>query len=477
MRMTSLRIRLIVLMGLAVVLAALLQGALAYRNALEEADTLFDYQMRQTALALRAGLPVDARAAAPLLPPEDENHEFIVQVWTNEGLRIFESAFGAALPQVAVLGFADVPVRGTTYRVFSLQSPAQVIQVAQNLQVRRHMARTLAWRTVWPIALLAPLLALAVWWLVGHALRPVERVRRELAERGAASLAPVHDTDLPQEVQPLVQELNLLFARVQQAFESQQHFVADAAHALRSPLQALKLQLQGLQRAPDEAARQQAQQRLAAGIDRAAQLVDQLLLLAREDAQRGPGGGLAAGVRADAGQAQAAAPADLAALVAQQLADLAVTAQAQGVDLGLAEGSAPSAWVQGEAASLQVLLRNLLDNAVKYTPAGGQVDVRLALLPATADHGAQVELRVDDSGPGIPAAERARALERFVRAEGAAASGVPGSGLGLAIVQTIAQRQGAQVELLESASLGGLCVRVCWPAAQGGMERGSVGAL
>lgn len=457
MKATSLRIRLIVLMGLAIVLAALLQGALAYRNALEEADTLFDYQMRQTALALRAGLPVDAHAASPLLPPEDENHEFIVQVWTNEGLRIFESAFGAALPQMAVLGFADVPVRGTTYRVFSLQSPAQVIQVAQNLQVRRQMARTLAWRTVWPIALLAPLLALAVWWVVGHALRPVERVRRELAGRSAASLAPVHEADLPQEVQPLVRELNLLFARVQQAFESQQHFVADAAHALRSPLQALKLQLQGLQRAPDEAARLRAQQRLAAGIDRAAQLVDQLLLLAREDAQQ-------------AARSSAAPVVDLAPLVAQQLVDGAASAQAQGVDVGLAEGSAPTARVQAEPASLQVLLGNLLDNAIKYTPAGGQVDVRLALLPASADGPAQVELRVEDSGPGIPAAERARALERFVRAEGAAASGVPGSGLGLAIVQTIAQRQGAQVELLESATLGGLCVRVCWPAVQSGVS-------
>jgi two-component system OmpR family sensor kinase len=453
MKTTSLRFRLIVLMGLAIVLAALLQGALAYRNALAEADALFDYQMRQTALALRAGLPVDARAASPLLPPEDENHEFIVQVWTNEGLRIFESAFGAALPQMAVLGFADVPVRGTTYRVFSLQSPAQVIQVAQNLQVRRQMARTLAWRTVWPIALLAPLLALAVWWVVGHALRPVERVRRELAGRSAASLAPVAEAGLPQEVQPLVQELNLLFARVQQAFASQQHFVADAAHALRSPLQALKLQLQGLQRAPDEAAHQRAQQRLAAGIDRAAQLVDQLLLLAREDAQQGA-------------RSSPAPVVDLAPLVAQQLADLAASAQAQGVDLGLAEGSAAAANVRAESASLQVLLGNLLDNAIKYTPTGGQVDVRLALLPAVPDSPAQVELRVEDSGPGIPAVERARALERFVRADGAAASGVPGSGLGLAIVQTIAQRQGGQVELLESAALGGLCVRVCWTAVQ-----------
>lgn len=450
----SLRVRLVVLMGVAIVLAALVQGGLAYRNALQEADTLFDYQMQQTALALRAGLPVDARAASPLLPPEDENHEFIVQVWTNEGLRIFESAFGASLPQMAVLGFADVPARGTTYRVFSLQSPAQVIQVAQDLRVRSRMAQSLAWRTVWPIALLAPLLALAVWWVVGHSLAPVRRVQRELAGRGAQSLEPVAETGLPPEVLPLVQELNLLFARVQQAFESQQHFVADAAHALRSPLQALKLQLQGLQRASDDAARHTAMQRLASGIDRSAQLVDQLLLLAREDAQASP-----------ANTASPAPVLDLAPLVAQQLMDMAATAQAQGVDLGLAEGSTPVARVRAEPASLQVLLRNLVDNAVKYTPAGGQVDVQLLHRPATGDQPAQVLLRVEDSGPGIPAAERARAMERFVRAEGAAASGVQGSGLGLAIVQTIAQRQGASVQLEASERLGGLCVQVAWPEA------------
>ena len=134
---SSLGARLLLFIGAAIALVALLQGALAYRNALEQTDTLFDYQMQQTAFALRAGLPVDAKGRPQGTPPEDENNDFIVQVWTNEGLRIFESALDAALPQMAVLGFADVPARGTTYRVFSLQTRALVIQIAQDMRVRK----------------------------------------------------------------------------------------------------------------------------------------------------------------------------------------------------------------------------------------------------------------------------------------------------------------------------------------------------
>ena len=251
----SLRMRLLVFLLAAIVLAGAVQGALAYRGALDEADALFDYHMQQTALALRAGLPVDAQGLGPSVNPEDENHEFIVQVWTNEGLRIFESAVGAALPQIAVLGFANVQARGGTYRVFSMQTRSQVIQVAQNMAARRDMARSLALRTLAPLAIMAPLLVLAVWWGVSRSLAPVERVRRQLAQRQADDLSPVSDAQLPDEVQPLVSELNLLFERVQRAFDAQEHFVADAAHELRSPLAALRLQLQGLQRAGDDAAR------------------------------------------------------------------------------------------------------------------------------------------------------------------------------------------------------------------------------
>lgn len=432
--LSSLRARLLVFLLAAIVLAGCVQGLLAYRGALAEADALFDYHMQQTALALRSGLPVDARGLGPGLEPEDENHEFIVQVWTNEGLRIFESAVGAALPQIAVLGFTDVQARGGTYRVFSLQTRSQVIQVAQNMAVRRSMARTLALRTLAPLAAMAPLLALAVWWGVRRSLAPVERVRRQLAQRQADDLSPVSDAQLPDEVQPLVGELNLLFERVQHAFDAQQHFVADAAHELRSPLAALRLQLQGLQRAGahDDAARAAAIERLSAGIDRATRLVEQLLALARQEAGGAP-----------------AEPVDLRAVAQLALADVAPAAQARQMDLGLLDSETVT--VPGNAEALRMLARNLLDNAIKYTPPGGRVDVQVRAVDGHA------ELTVEDSGPGIPPEHRERALQRFVRVTGDAA---PGSGLGLAIVQAVAQAHGASVALDASPRLGGLRVTV-----------------
>ncbi len=432
----SLRVRLLGLLLVVVLLAAALQGVLAYRSALAEADALFDYQMQQTALALRAGLPLNVQGSDVRGPVEEGGAELVIQVWTNEGLRIFESAFGTALPQVAVLGFANVQARGEPYRVFSLQTRAQVIQVAQAVAVRQRMARTLAWRTVAPLALMLPLLGLAVWWVLGVSLAPVERVRRQLAARAAQDLSPVTEQGLPSEVRPLVQELNLLFARVQQAFDAQQHFVADAAHELRSPLAALKLQVQGLQRAGDAPARGVALQRLSAGVDRAVRLVEQLLALARSEA------GAASGALSQS--------VELAEVARLALADATPAAQARGIDIGLADSHAGA--VRGQREALRMLARNLLDNAIKYTPPGGTVDVQVL-----AQDG-QLLLTVQDSGPGIAPQERARVLDRFYRANGEQGSEVQGSGLGLAIVQSIARWHGAQLELDASPRLGGLRV-------------------
>ncbi|WP_225980936.1 sensor histidine kinase N-terminal domain-containing protein, partial [Paracidovorax avenae] len=166
----SLRARLLCFLFVAIVCAALLQFALAYRSALAEADQIFDYHMQQTAMALRPGVPAMAEGTPEPLEQEEESTEFVVQIWSSDGLRVFESSVGAALPQRAVLGFSNVRAHGTTYRVFSVQTRSQVIQVAQDMAARRAMARDLAWRTAGPIALLAPLLALAVWWAVSGSL-------------------------------------------------------------------------------------------------------------------------------------------------------------------------------------------------------------------------------------------------------------------------------------------------------------------
>lgn len=434
----SLRARLLWLLLAVIVVTALVQAFVAYRTARAEADEIFDYHMQQMALSLRSGLPLQAAVGHGDGEGHDEIDDFVVQVWTQDGLRVFQSA-RATIPQRETMGYADVPARGTTYRVFTMRSGAQVIQVAQDMAARREMAGTLALRTAAPIAVMAPLSMLLVWWVVSSSLAPVQRVRRQVAQRQADDLDEVSEAGLPDEVRPLVHELNLLFARVRQAFDAQKSFVADAAHELRSPLAALKLQVQGLQRASDDGTRELAVVRLHAGIDRATRLVEQLLVLARHQASAAGG--------------QRPQPVVLADLARQAVADIASTVQSRRIDIGVSR--ADEGAFLGHPDAARILVRNLLDNAVKYTPDGGTVDVEVQ---RSADAWL---LEVHDSGPGIDEADRERVLDRFYRVAGSQATG---SGLGLAIVKSIADLHGAALTLDRSARLGGLCVSVRFPA-------------
>lgn len=437
----SLRARLLWFLLATVVLISLTQAATAYRAALAEADELFDLQMRQMALSLSPGLPAGGQEATGATGDDDELMDFVVQVWTADGLRLFRSTARAELPQRAVLGFSTIQARGTTYRLYSIDTGAQVIQVAQDERVRQAMAAKLALRTVLPTLAWVPMLMMLVWWVVSSSLAPVRRVQRQVAARQADELGALAEDHLPDEIRPLVHELNLLFGRVSQAFEAQKHFVADAAHELRTPLAALKLQVQTLRRASDDAGRELAISRLNAGIDRASRLIEQLLVLARQQA-----GGEAARqpVLVDlAGIVQAVASEMTSALDAKQLT-------LQSTDLAPCQ-------VLGQSEALRILVRNLLDNAIKYTPAGGTVRVTLRALPG------QVLLSVEDSGPGIVPEDRSRVLDRFYRVAG---SEVGGSGLGLAIVKAIADVHHAQIRLEPSPSLGGLLLMVAFPAAR-----------
>jgi len=279
----SIRTRLLAWLLSAVVLGALLGAAVTYRNMLRELEAQFDYQLRQMALSLRdQGFipPEDAAAIA------DEQMDFIVQIWTMDGVRIYASRAPAGFPPRAVLGFSEIDVAGTVWRVFSAAARDRVIQVGQPVEIRQRLAAQAALRSVVPVFAIAPLLGALIWWTVGVSLAPLRRVATEVKQRSANALEPLTDPGSPVEIAPLTGAINALLERLQASFSAQRAFVADAAHELRSPLTALQLQLGVLDRAADDATRRAAFDALSAGIDRASRLVEQLLTLARSE----PGG-------------------------------------------------------------------------------------------------------------------------------------------------------------------------------------------
>ena len=427
--MSSIRTRLLVALLALVALASVLAGLLTYRRVLQETSTLFDYQLRQMALSLRSQVSLAPRLE---LPPQQGDADFVVQIWDPFGTRIYLSRPGLPLVNRVVLGYENLDLRGDIWRVYGLQTVDGVIQIAQPVRVRAALARRAALRVAVPLLLLLPLLGGAALWIVRSSLEPLQRIAAEVRRRDAQTLAPVQAITVPDEVEPLVDALNRLLARLRAAFETQRAFVADAAHELRSPLTAVRLQLQLLERAPGEAARQEARRELGAAVDRAAHLVEQLLTLARNEPH-----------------VEEELPlVPLEPIVAAGIADAHALAVSRGIELSL--DAEAGIVVRANAEAVRVLVRNLVDNAVRYTPAPGRVQVRLA----QTTHA--VILQVIDSGPGIPAADRVRAFDRFHRRANAPEGG---SGLGLAIVRAIAERHGARVSL-EDAAGGGLQVTV-----------------
>ena len=435
----SLRARLTGALLLAVLAFAALQAAVTYRTARAETEALFDAQMQRIALSLSGRLGAGALSDDAPAAETPAAREMIIQIWRADGVMLYRSPQGRLLPPQTVIGFSDTVAGGEPYRIYALRTATQVVQVAQQTEARGRMAGQLALRAVLPVALLAPVLMLIVWWVVGRAIGPIERVRRQVAARRPDDLAPLPTAGLPAEVRPLVGEMNGLLTRLSAAWDALTHFTADAAHELRSPLAALRLQAQSLQRAPDDATRAIATERLLAGIDRATRLVEQLLALARQEG---------------AGEGAELVSLDLTALARNALADAEPEAARHAIALTL---DAPTAHVvlRADEAALAVLLRNLLGNALRHTPPGGQVRV------GVREEASVIDLTVEDSGPGIAPDERARVLDRFYRVPGTPGHG---SGLGLAIVRAIAERHGAALTLDASPTLGGLRVMLRWPA-------------
>ncbi len=425
----SLRRRLVWLLTSAVAVIWLLSTLVVYQRAHHEADELLDNQLTQvgeTLLAIVAGGEVEHFVKELHEHARHYPVPIAFEVWLDkdERTRLLVTSPGhTGFETETETGFSEHVIKGKRWRFYAVQDDDAEyrVVVGQSHAARERMAREIGLSLLLPAMLALPLMALAVWWVVGRALRPVAAVARQVGALDAQALAPLDETaPLPYEIAPLRTALNALIRRVAEAFDNERRFTADAAHELRTPLAALKVQAQVALRAPADDSRQHALSQVIAGVDRMTHLVEQLLTLARVD---------------PASQGTAPPPMDPAGTVATVCAELLPLARQRGQNLAVdvAEGCT----VAIRAAWLQIALRNLLDNALRYAGEGAQIEVRLTRTPSGCT------LSVSDDGSGVAPDLRARLSARFVRGE---VEG-EGCGLGLSIVGRIAALSHARLEL------------------------------
>lgn len=439
--LNSLQARLLALVLGLVTGVWLVAAVMTWVDARHELDELLDGHLAQAAalLVVQQTTEVDDEEVADAPSLHKYAPRVAFQVF-HEGRLVMRSANAGASPMAATPhGFTTVRQKdGAEWRVFATQGAERDVQVFVGEQTASR--RAILWavlRSVFlPLAFALPLLALAGWWAVRRGLAPLRHLSEVLGQRRPEVLAPVVLQDLPTEMQPLVQALNGLLERIERMLESERRFTADAAHELRTPIAAIRAQAQvALGAGSDDVQRQHALLATLAGCDRATRLVEQLLTLARLEA-------------APAQDASAVELGDLARSVAAELAPTAL-ARRQILEL---DADVPCK-VRGNALLLAVLVRNLIDNAMRYSPDGAQIRV------AVAHESGHAVLRVEDSGPGMSEQEMARLGERFYRAPG---QEQPGSGLGWSIVKRIGEVLGAQFHISRSGLLGGLAVTVRW---------------
>lgn len=410
-------------------------GAMLYRSLLTETNELADLQLRQLAVAL----PGEFAADTEIVQGHDPEEAFVLQAWAADGhLQHATVAPGLAqLPRYDVQGYHQVQRDGAAWRIYGVTRAGRYVQAGQPQKARDQLALRMAVRAGAPLLVISVVFAGLMLLIVSRALRPVERLARAVGGQSPMALQPLDAEAITPDLRPVVLALNGLMGKFEEALAAQRTFVADAAHELRSPLTALKLQLQLAERADSDAARAQALAKLHERLDRGSHLVQQLLSLARHES----------GLRRVQPQ-----PVDVNALLASVVSDHSVLADSREIDLGV-EGSVP-VMLQAEQDGVRVLLNNLVDNALRYTQRGGRVD-----LLAGIERG-RTFLRVSDNGPGVAAEHRERLFDRFFRPDG---NEVWGCGLGLSIVRNIADHHRADIRLEDGEQGRGLSVTVLFP--------------
>ncbi|KDP87396.1 histidine kinase [Cupriavidus sp. SK-3] len=416
----SIRLRLSLWLSLAILAIALVAGVFSFAAAFREANELQDDMLRQVSTLFdRQHLPVPHLGDTGRLPHSDEEARVIVQYLPQAGTGDGSPESGLALPATLTDELQSLSIRGEHFRaIVRTLSSGERIVVAQETGIRDEIARDGALRTILPFLILVPILLLIVARLVGKMFSPIALLSAEIDRRGDQELHPLPQEHVPTEVRPFVVAINRLLGRVSQSMEAQRRFVADAAHELRSPLTALSLQAERLASTEMSETGRARLATLRQGIERGRNLLEQLLSLAR----------------AQSAVPVPAVPLPVRRIYRRVLEDLMPLAEARHIDLGV-EGES-DAQVLASEADLLTIVRNLVDNAIRYTPAGGRIDLSVRSLAGEAI------LQIQDTGPGIPPEERSRVFDPFYRVLG---NETMGSGLGLSIVRTIADRIGAQV--------------------------------
>lgn len=447
-RIQSLRWRLLRTVCIAAMLLWVLTGYLSYQQGREEAEELMDGNLAQDARLLLALVRNNERHLSDLaLRLEEVGSEargvyeppLEFQIGNAAGEILLRSNNAPQLPILGAPGYIDIDRNGDSWRLLNLVSPQgdYRVQVAQSMALRERAALEVASQTVWPIGLILPVLLLLIYISVRRGLKPLDDLANDVASRSPENLAPVPSDNTPRETRPLVNALNRLLARLGGTLDNERRFTADAAHELRTPLAAVKIQTQVALLSSDPEMRNHALQKIEAGVDRASRLVDQLLRLARLDPLSAPPHRL---------------PVNLLELAEEAVAAIQDSALNHDHEIRIETG-VDRTEVYGDRDLLAVALRNLLDNAARYTPAGGTITLTIS-----GERG--LALSVRDNGPGVPASELAHLSERFFRAAGGKSEG---SGLGLAIVSRIAELHGAQLSLANAPG-GGFIARLSWPA-------------
>jgi len=417
----------------------LLAGGIAYLLAHDGANNFLDQQLLLVAKSVHTGSQLRSMQAAYLGESvEQRENEFVIQVWNeNEPLRSTEPMRSSRpdfdLSRGNAGGYSDATFQSEKWRVYTIIYPDRTVQVSQSEKVRREIATKAALCALLPIAGLFPLSWVLVAFGVGRILKPLSDVTNAVTQRDASSLAPLPAEGVPQEIAPLVTEMNGLLLRIRETIESQTHFVSDAAHELRTPLTALQMQIDNLARSGSQSDFEMRVDEMRSGMQRATHLVEQLLKMARYGSDSQP----------DKDKV------DLGEIAKVCIGDFIPLAEIRRIDLGMIHNE--TAFIRANADDLRILFHNLLDNAIRYTPEGGQIDVNIAVA------GQKAVVEIIDTGPGIPESLLPRVFDRFFRVGEHEAEG---SGIGLAIVHAIARRESAEITLTNRQDRQGLIATV-----------------